>query len=78
MRPHGEVSMALLQAAHELAGQGGATMEELANRACVSKSVAATRIRILKYRGQLSVVGERRMAHRNRPVHLYAPSPTHG
>lgn len=75
MRPAGEISLALLQAAREIAQEGrGATMVELASRACVSRDVAMDRVKKLKNRGHLQQVGERRVEYRNRPVAEYAPA----
>lgn len=79
MRPAGEISLALLKAARDLARQvdgqrKGATLAELAARACVSKEVATDRVKKLKSRGRLEKVGERRVAYRNRPVVEYAPA----
>jgi hypothetical protein len=74
MRPAGEISQALLQAARDIAQEGrGATMWELAARACVSRDVATDRVEKLKSRGHLQQVGERRVDYRNRPVAEYAP-----
>lgn len=75
MRPAGEISQALIQAARDLARDGrGATLAELAHRACVSRDAARDHVPKLKSRGHLQQVGERRVAYRNRPVAEYAPA----
>lgn len=74
-RPASEVSQALIQAARDLARDGGgATLAELAGRACVSREAARQHVPKLKSRGHLQQVGERRVDYRNRPVAEYAPS----
>ena len=78
MRPAGEVHQALMRAAHalvaELAAAGrGVTLAELAERACVGRQVARDSIPNLRRQGHLQIVGERRVAYRNRPVAEYAP-----
>lgn len=74
MRPAGEISQALIQAARDLARDGrGATLAELASRACVSREAARHHVPKLKSRGHLQQVGERRVNYRNRPVAEYAP-----
>ena len=78
MRPAGEAYLAMLQAAHAIrqeraeSGQG-ATLRELAHRACVGYKVARQTVANLKRRKQLETVGQRRVAYRNRPVDEYAP-----
>lgn len=75
MRPAGEISQALLQAARELAQDGrGATLAELAAKACVSRHAARVQVSNIKRSGALQIVGERRVAYRNRPVAEYAPA----
>ena len=79
MRPASETHLALLQAAHairmERAASGqGATLLEMAHRAQVGYKVARALVPKLKARGQLLVVGERRVDYRNRPVAEYAPA----
>lgn len=83
MRPAGEVHLAVLQAAHavkrERAESGkGATLRELAKRACVGYKVARVTVANLKRSGKLEQVGTCKVAGRNRPVYLYAPSATVG
>ena len=79
MRPAADVHLALLQAAHaikaEYAASGkGATLAELAHRACVGYKVARVMVPSLKRRGKLAIVGERKVAGRNRPAAEYAPA----
>lgn len=52
----------------------GATLAELASRACVARQTARDMVPKLKSRGQLLKVGERRVEYRNRPVAEYAPA----
>ena len=78
MRPAGETHLALLQAAHairqEYAESGrGATLQEMCHRSQVGYKVARALVPKLQERGQLQVVGERRVDYRNRPVREYAP-----
>ena len=74
MRPAGEVRQALLKAARDIyAGGHGATLAEIAERACVGRQAARVHVPKLKSRGQLQVVGQRRVDYRNRPVAEYAP-----
>ena len=71
MKPAGEVHQALMKAAQELSAQGrGATLAELAERACVGRQVARDMVPKLKSRGCLQIVD-----YRNRPVAEYAPVP---
>ena len=73
MRPAGEIRQALMKAVHELATDDrGATLVEIAERACVGRDAARTHIPKLKSRGHLRIVRERRVAYRNRPVAEYA------
>ena len=79
MRPAGEVSQALLQAARDLHLPGrGATLQEMADRACVGKQAARDLVPKLKSRGYLEIVGERAVHYRNRPVKEYAPAAAPG
>lgn len=55
-------------------GRKGATLAELATRACVGRKTARDLVPKLKSRGQLLQVGERRVEYRNRPVAEYAPA----
>lgn len=78
MRPAGEVRQALIQAARDVVADlglpnRGATLAELAARACVGRDAARMHVPKLKSRGQLQIVGERRVDYRNRPVAEYAP-----
>lgn len=78
MRPAGEVSLALLQAAHairrERAASGqGATLRELVHRSQVGYQVARDLVPKLKSGGKLKIIGTRRVPGRNRPVAEYAP-----
>ncbi len=75
MRPAGEISLALLQAAKELSQQGrGATLVELSEHARVGRGDASACLKNMRRSGRLEIVGERRVAYRNRPVAEYAPS----
>ena len=77
MRPAGEISQALIKAARELrTSAGGATLQEMADRACVGRQAARDLVPKLKSRGHLEIVGERLVAYRNRPVKEYAPAST--
>ncbi len=74
MRPAGEVRLALLRAARELATPDRAgTLREIAERACVGVSSARWTIRDMWRAGQLAQVRERPVSYRNRPVWEYAP-----
>lgn len=76
MRPMDEVSRALLFAACALLRpERAATLAELAEHAGVGKDVARSRVRDLKRLDRLSIVRERRVAYRNRPVAEYSPAP---
>lgn len=71
--------LALLQAAHvirrERAESGqGATLLELVHRSQVGYKAARSMVANMKARGQLRIVGERRVGYRNRPVSEYAPA----
>jgi hypothetical protein len=84
MRP-AEVGPALIRAAKDLAHERnreaaaatstrrGATLAELAERACVGQQTARNLVPKLKSRGQLEIVGLRKVDYRNRPVAEYAP-----
>ena len=80
MRPAGETHLALLQAAHAIrreraeSGQG-ATLLELVHRSQVGYKCARALVQKLKARGQLQIVGQRKVEYRNRPVAEYAPAP---
>lgn len=75
MRPAGELRQALIQAVHDLAANGrGATLAEIADRACVGRQAARVHVPKLKSRGHLEIVGERRVTYRNRPVAEYGPA----
>lgn len=75
MRPAGEIRQALIQAARDLAHSGrGATLAELAEKACVGRDAARIHVPKLKSRGHLQIVCERRVEYRNRPVAEYAPA----
>ncbi len=78
MRPAGDPHLALLQAAHairlERASSGqGATLQELVRRSQVGYQVARNLVPKLKTRGQLQIVGSRKVDGRNRPAAEYAP-----
>ena len=73
-RPAGDVRRALLQAALELnMGDRAATLRELARAACVGQSAARIAVKNMRRDGVLSLVRERSVAYRNRPVAEYAP-----
>lgn len=76
MRPAGEIRQALLSAAslHYTSAGHGATLKELAHRACVGMADARICASNLKRAGALAIVGERRVEYRNRPVAEYAPA----
>ena len=75
MRPAGEVHQALLQAARELATpERAASLAELASKACVGLAAARRTVGNMTRRGQLEIVRERKVEHRNRPVAEYAPA----
>jgi len=74
MRPVGEIRQALMQAAYELASGGrGATLTEIADRACVGKQAARVHVPNMKRAGALCISGERQVEYRNRPVAEYMP-----
>ncbi len=73
-RPVGEVRRALLQAALDLnMGDRAATLRELARAAGVGQSAARIAVKNMRRDGVLSLVRERSVAYRNRPVGEYAP-----
>ena len=78
MRPAGEVHLAMLQAAAavtaEYAASGrGATLREMAARACVGYQIARATVGNLKRLGKIEKTGECKVPGRNRPAHLYKP-----
>ncbi|MBC7620901.1 MAG: hypothetical protein H7293_18270 [Candidatus Saccharibacteria bacterium] len=78
MRPTGEISLAMLQAAHtikrERAASGqGPTLAEMVARAQVGYKAARATVANLKRAGHLEIVGQRRVPGRNRPVAEYSP-----
>lgn len=75
MRPAGEVRLALLNACSQLATpERGATLRELAVRACVGFDAARSTVRDMKRAGQIRQARERRVDYRNRPVAEYEPA----
>lgn len=75
MRPMGEVSLALLEAARKLVTPDRApTLAELAAAANVGTAAARSAVRDLKRFGKLCIVRERKVEHRNRPAAEYAPT----
>lgn len=81
MRPPGEIRLALLGAASKLHRFDedaqvlrGATLSELAAKACVGKDAARQCVGNMKRAGELAIVHERRVDYRNRPVAEYAPA----
>jgi len=72
MRPRGEVYLALLDAAHELATPDrGATLREMALRACVGLGAARYTVSYMRKSGVLTIARTRRVTYRNRPVAEY-------
>ena len=76
MRPRGEISQALLQAAR----QGGpGTMRDLARRACVGFDAARYTVITMAQRGELKVVGTDRIEYAGMPypklVRIYEAAP---
>jgi hypothetical protein len=79
MRPAGAIRQALLQAAADLAHfqdgcAHGPTLQELAARAQVGARSALSTVKNMTRSGALSVVAERKVPYRNRPVAEYAPA----
>lgn len=75
MRPAGEVRQALLQACAELATpERGATLREIAARACVGLDAATHTIKHMSRARQLHIARTRRVPYRNRPVAEYVPA----
>lgn len=75
MRPLGEVAQALLATANRLSAAGrSVTLAEMAEAASVGKAAANVAVKSLRKRGQLRIVGQRRVSYRNRPVAEYAPA----
>ena len=75
-RPPGEVSLALLRSAAQLATPERApTMRELAHHAMVGVEAANVAVKNLKRSGRLVPVRLREVRHRTRPVAEYAPAP---
>lgn len=76
MRPLSDVAKALLSAACELSAAGRrVTLAEMASAACVGQKAARHTVANLHRRGHLKIVGERRVAYRNRPVAEYMAAP---
>lgn len=74
MRPTGEVSAALLQAARDLwTPEKAGTLAELAERAGVAKQAARWAIKNMVTWEKLCIVRERKIEARNKPVAEYAP-----
>ena len=78
MRPAGEIRQALIQAARDVVAElgqpnRGATLAELADRSCVGRDAARRCVDNMRRSGALSIVGERRVDYRNRPVAEYVP-----
>lgn len=76
MRPAGDIRAALLRACIELSpsGQQGATLRELAHRACVGLESARRTVANMTRAGQLCIAGRRCVSYRNRPVAEYVVS----
>ncbi|ATA54568.1 hypothetical protein CKY39_16140 [Variovorax boronicumulans] len=74
MRPAGEVRMALLRAAHELATPDCApTLREMAHRAQVGLKAARETVAHMRRGGTLCIARTRKVPYRNRPVAEYVP-----
>lgn len=75
MRPAGEIRQALMKAAAELVTPDrGATLSELAERACVGRDAARVHVSNMRRSAALHIVRVRRVDYRNRPVAEYAPA----
>ncbi|UBB19515.1 hypothetical protein [Comamonas odontotermitis] len=73
-RPAGEVRQALLQACEQLHKPGqSATLQELAQAACVGLDVARRTLDNLRRARLVAIVRHRRVSYRNRPVAEWAP-----
>lgn len=73
MRPKGEVSVALLDAARELwTAEQAPTLLEMAHRAGVAMGAARIAVASLRKRGDLEIVRERKVDGRNRKCAEYA------
>ena len=77
MRPKGEIHIALLKAVGELATpERGASLREVAARACVGIAAARHTMHYLHRSGAVVIARTRRVEYRNRPVSEYAlPAP---
>ena len=73
MRPASEIRQALFSAAKHYSALGGASLADLAARACVGREAARRCVDNMRRAGDLRIVGERKVAYRNRPVKVYAP-----
>lgn len=71
MRPAGEIRQALYNAAKEFSAVGGASLAELAAKACVGRDAAYDCVKNMRRSGDLRIVGERNVAYRNRKVAVY-------
>lgn len=75
MRPAGEIRVALLAAARDLATPEQApTVAELALHAQVGLRAATDTVKNMRRHGALRIVRTRRVDYRNRPVAEYAPA----
>lgn len=74
MRPAGDVRKALLDAAQDMAAQGGATLRELAHAAGVSIDAARRTLDNSCRAGALQRGPDRVVPYRNRPVATYLPA----
>jgi hypothetical protein len=77
MRPKGEIHLALLKAVGELATpERGASLREIAARACVGIASARHTMHYLNRSGAVVIARTRRVEYRNRPISEYAlPAP---
>lgn len=80
MRPAGQISLAIMRAAEDLAGTvdgcpRGPTLRELAAKANVGSTAALYAVKTLAKSGALRPIARRKVPYRNKPVAEYAPAP---
>jgi hypothetical protein len=76
MRPAGEIKLALLRAAAELATpRRGPTLRELAAAARVGLDAAESTVENMVRAGDLVIVRKRKVEYRNKPVAEYSIKP---
>lgn len=77
MRPAGEIREALLNSCRALmTPERAPTLREMAVHAQVGTDAARNTIANMKRHGIILTARERRVEHRNRPVHEYVPADT--